>query len=138
MTTASTRPAIRLGTAENPIVTRRTERGSPPPARTTASSTASSEGRPVTPTRAPTQIGRAANAGPGDHRGQRMLHDRADADYVGSPLTGQAEVVDVDDRKVGPPAERSLSESVELAGVRIASPCRARGPVVAWTVSMPA
>ena len=52
---ASTFPAASADTAWKPIVTRWTEAGSAPPPWSTESSTASSEGRPVTPTVPPSR-----------------------------------------------------------------------------------
>src|SRR5215203_7004275 len=56
-------PISREGTAVNPIVNRSTLPGSPPSASTSESTTASSEGRPVTPTRLPSRS-RGRRTGP--------------------------------------------------------------------------
>ena len=100
---ASTLPAASEETALKPIVTPSTLLGSPPSALTSESTTASSEGRPVTPTVWPSRSrglrDRAVAAG--DHRGQRALHDRHHADQVEAALAGDPEVVDVEDREVG-------------------------------------
>jgi hypothetical protein len=68
-------PAIRLGTAEKPIVVRLTREKS-------------------------------------DHRRQRALDQRPDADYVCPALARQAEVVDVDNRHVRP------ARGEQLEGIR--------------------
>ena len=107
---ASTLPAAREEIALKPIVTRSTAAGSPPSALTSESTTASSEGRPVTPTVWPSRSrGRAHRAvGAGDHRGQRALHDRHHADQVEAALAGDPEVVDVEDREVGAAGREQL------------------------------
>ena len=94
-----------------PIVTSSTFAGSPPSALTSESTTASSEGRPVTPTVWPSRSrGRADRAvAAGDHRGQRALDDRHHADQVEAALAGDPEVVDVEDREVGAARPRAAS-----------------------------
>ena len=108
VTTASTFLATRLGTAEKPIVMRahalevaavrlhdRTQHGvvgwQPGDAHT-----------------APLEVARRANVGPGDHGGERALHDRADSHDVLAALARQAQVVDVHDRGVGAARQQEL------------------------------
>ena len=99
---ASTLPAASEATALKPIVTRSTLAGSPPSALTSESTTASSEGRPVTPTLRPSRSrGLRTPRSRGDHRGERPLHDRHHPDQVEPVLAGDPEVVDVEDREVG-------------------------------------
>ena len=100
---ASTFPAARSATALNPIVTRCTAEGSTPPERSTVSSTASSEGTPVTPIVLPARSAgaRISFGSPRDHRGERPLHYRCDRDEIEAALSGDAEVVDVHHREIG-------------------------------------
>ena len=65
------------------------------------------------------EVARAADAGAGDHRGERALHERAHAHQVLAALAGEREVVDVHDREVGAARGSSFSESVEADGTRI-------------------
>ena len=100
---ASSFPARRSATALKPIVTRCDARGSSHRRASTESRTASSEGSPVTPTVLPARsLGVRIRRGPGDHRRQRSLDDRRDADDIEPPLAGDREVVDVEDRKLRP------------------------------------
>ena len=55
----------------------------------------------------PLEVARAADAGAGDHRGERALHERAHAHEVAAALAGQGEVVDVHHREVGAAGARA-------------------------------
>ena len=98
-TTASTRPAIRLGTAEKPMVTRRTsvER------RAVVLEDGAQHGvvgGQAGHAHAPAlEVARAPDAPAGDHRGQRALDEGAHAHEVGAALAGQGQVVDVHHRR---------------------------------------
>ena len=64
----------------------------------------------MTPTSLAGEIGRLADllAVGGDHRRQRPLHDRRDADQVDALLARDREVVDVEDREVGAAGPQQL------------------------------
>ena len=93
-----------------PIVTRSTRAGSPPSALTSESTTASSEGRPVTPTVWPSRS-RGRRTGPSP----RAITAASGRCTIGiTPtrsrpvLAGDPEVVDVEDREVGPAGREQL------------------------------
>ncbi len=119
-TTASTRPETRLGTAEKPIVTLSTRSKSPPSSSTTARSTASSDGSPVTPTRRPSRS-----------RGRRTSSARAITAASGRWTSAPTPTTSLPASRASPrswmsttdmstrPAASSFSESVLAAGTRI-------------------
>ena len=106
----------------------------------------------MTPARRPSRSRGRSMPGLGDHRGERALHDRVDADDVAALLARQPEVVDVEDRHVGaaglqllervgrgagapdlerarPPPRRSRARS---PGRCRSAPRWARSPAAAW------
>ena len=90
------------------MLTLRTLAGSPPSPRTIELSTASSEGRPVTPDAPALEVARPRDLRLGDDGGERALHEGHDPDDVAPLLAGEREVVDVEDRELRAPAEQEL------------------------------
>ena len=65
---------------------------------------------------------RTASRSRGDHRRERALDDRADADEVEAALAGEREVVDVEDRELAPARlASSFGASVDADGSRTSS-----------------
>ena len=110
----ATRPASSALTAWKPIVVVRTLPGSPPSPATTERSTASSDGRPLTPARSALEVRGRADRRLREHRRERPLHERHHADDVAPLLAREPEVVDVEDRHVG----ASGLEQLERVGRR--------------------
>ena len=116
---ASTLPAASEETALKPIVTRRTWAGSPPSARSSESTTASSEGSPVTPTVRPSRS-RGRRTGP--LRGAISAASgrwtiAIVADDVEALLAGDPEVVDVEDREVDAAGGEQFRHRAGVAGL---------------------
>ena len=86
----------------------RTFDGSPPSPRTIELSTASSEGRPVTPDALALEVARPGDPGLRDDRRERDLDEGHDPDHVAALLAGEGQVVDVEDRELRAPAEQEL------------------------------
>src|SRR4029453_14795153 len=111
---ASTRWASSALTASNPIVVDFTLSGSPPSPCTIERSTATSDGRPLTPARLPS--GPRGGGTRGGQRRERPLDDRHHADDVGAVLAGEREVVDVEDRHVHAAGPQQLERVGRRAG----------------------
>ena len=79
-------------------------------------STASSDGRPVTPGAPAVEVARALDRRLRQHRRQRPLHERHHADEVAALLPRQPEVVDVEDRDVDPAGLEQLQRVGRGAG----------------------
>ena len=64
------------------------------------------------------EVARARTPGAGDDRGERALHEGADADQVLAPLAREAEVVDVEHADVGAAGGEQLQRVGAAAGGR--------------------
>jgi hypothetical protein len=118
---AATRPASRLETALNPIVTVRTRAGSPPTPRTVERSTASSLGTPVTPTRRPSRArgDRTPRAAMTDASGRWMSAATPTTSAPCSRASARSWMSST--ARSARPAASNLSASAESAGVRTSS-----------------